>query len=137
MLKNQTEVKNIGSNIVRSKNRIDNTGEVFTPPSLVNEMIDQIPLEKLQNPDAKFLDLCAGSGNFSIRLKELLCQYHDEKHVLDNMLYVIEFQEDNHIELCQRLGVNPSHPHYVKADALTYHYRFDGTPAEVTLDQFF
>lgn len=137
MSKKQVEVKNVGSEIVRSKDRIDNTGEVFTPPDLVNDMLDQIPLEKLKDPNAKFLDLCAGSGNFSIRLKELLCQYHDEQHVLDNMIYVVEFQEDNHKELCERLGVDITHPHYVKADALTYHYRFDGTPSEVTLDQFF
>jgi ubiquinone/menaquinone biosynthesis C-methylase UbiE len=137
MSKKQVEVKNVGSEIVRSKGRIDNTGEVFTPPDLVNQMLAQIPLEKLQNSNSKFLDLCAGSGNFCIRLKELLCQFHEEQHVLDNMLYAVEFMEDNHRELCERLGVSTSHPHYVRADALTYHYKFDGTPSEVTLDQFF
>lgn len=137
MSKKQTKVKNVGSELERTKDRIDNTGEVFTPPDLVNEMLAGIPEEKLKNPDSKFLDLCAGSGNFSVKLKEILCQYHDEQHVLDHMIYAVEFMEDNHKELCERLGVPTTHPHYVNADALTYHFKFDGTPAEVTLDTFF
>jgi ubiquinone/menaquinone biosynthesis C-methylase UbiE len=137
MSRKQTKVRNVGSDLERSQDRIDNTGEVFTPPELVNDMLAEIPEEKLKDPNSKFLDLCAGSGNFSFKLKEILCQYHDEQHVLDNMIYAVEFMEDNHKELCERLGVDVTHPHYVKADALTYHYRFDGTPAEVSLDQFF
>jgi ubiquinone/menaquinone biosynthesis C-methylase UbiE len=137
MSRKQTKVRNVGSDLERSQDRIDNTGEVFTPPELVDDMLAEIPEEKLKDPNSKFLDLCAGSGNFSVKLKEILCQYHDEQHVLDNMIYAVEFMEDNHKELCQRLGVDMTHPHYVKADALTYHYRFDGTPAEVSLDQFF
>lgn len=131
------KVKNVGSNIERTKDRIDNTGEVFTPPELVHEMLNEIPEHKLKDPDAKFLDFCAGSGNFLLRLKELLCQYHSEEHVLNHMLYTIEYQEDNHKELCERLGVSVNHPHYVCADGLTYHYKFDGSPSEVTLDHFF
>ena len=45
--------------------------------------------------------------------------------------------EDNHKELCNRVGVSTTHPHYVCADALNYHYKFDGTPLEATLDGFF
>jgi len=136
MSKKQTKIKNVGSELERTKNRIDNSGEVFTPSELVNEMLDGIPEEKLKDPDSKFLDLCAGSGNFSIQLKSLLCKYHSEEHVLNNMIYTIEFMEDNHEELCKKLGVPTNHPHYVCGDALTYHYRFDGTPSEITLDLF-
>jgi hypothetical protein len=53
------------------------------------------------------------------------------------MLYAVELMEDNHKELCKRLGVPTTHPHYVCADALEYHYRFDGTIGHPTLDQFF
>lgn len=128
------KVKNVGSEIIRTKDRIDNTGEVFTSPDLVNEMLNEIPIDTLRNPDSKFLDLCAGSGNFSIRLKELLCQYHEVNYVLNHMIYAIEYQEDNHKELCERLGVPVDHPHYVCADALTYDYGF-GEP--VGLENFF
>ena len=48
----------------KSKQRIKQTGEVFTPPELVKKLLDQIPEEKFQNPDSKFLDNAAGDGNF-------------------------------------------------------------------------
>jgi len=131
------KVKNVGSTLERTQERIDNTGEVFTPPELVNEMLAEIPVETLKNPDSKFLDLCAGSGNFTVALKKLLCSYHSEEHVLNHMLYAIEYQSDNHKELCDILGVSVNHDHYVCADALTYHYKFDGTPSEITLDLYY
>jgi hypothetical protein len=87
-------------------------------------MIDEIPLELLQDPSSTFIDNSAGSGNFLVGLKKRLCQYHDEKHVLDHMLYAVEMMGDNHKELCERLGVSTDHPHYVCADALEYDYSF-------------
>jgi site-specific DNA-methyltransferase (adenine-specific) len=38
--------------------------EVFTPPSLANSMLDQLPNELWSNPDAKFLDPVSKSGVF-------------------------------------------------------------------------
>lgn len=38
--------------------------EVFTPPELVNQMLDMLPAELWQNPDAKFLDPVTKSGVF-------------------------------------------------------------------------
>lgn len=38
--------------------------EVFTPPNLVNEMLDLIPSDLWNNPDAKFLDPVCKSGVF-------------------------------------------------------------------------
>jgi hypothetical protein len=40
------------------------------------------------------------------------------------MLYAVEMMEDNHKELCSRLGVSTDHSHYVCADALEYDYSF-------------
>ena len=64
-------------------------------------------------------------------------RYHSRDHIVNNMLYAVEFMEDNHKEMCERLGVPVDHPHYVCANGLEYHYRFDGTKGDVTLDQFF
>ena len=80
--------------------------------------------EILKNPDSTFIDPSAGSGNFLVTLKNTLLQYHEEEHILNNMLYAVELMEDNHLELCKRLGVEPDHPHYVCNDALTYDYSF-------------
>jgi type I restriction-modification system DNA methylase subunit len=126
-----------GSNIERSNERITATSEVFTPVELICLLLDQIPEEVLMNPESKFLDNAAGCGNFFLALKDILLQYHSEEHIINNMFYAVEFMEDNHKELCQKLGVSMDHLHYVHADALQYHYEFNGTPAQMTLDQFF
>ena len=123
MVKNKHN-KLVGSDIERSDERIDLTGEVFTPMELCNIMVDEIPLNILKNPDSTFLDNSAGSGNFMIALRERLKEYHSEEHIVNNMLYAVELMEDNHKEMCDRLGVEVDHPHYMCHDALTYDYSF-------------
>lgn len=123
MKKNKHNLE-VGSNIERSDERIKETQEVFTPMDLVESMIDDIDVEILKDPKSTFIDNSAGSGNFLIALKNRLCQYHNEKYILDHMLYAIEMMEDNHKELCERLGVSTDHPHYVCTDALEYDYSF-------------
>jgi hypothetical protein len=120
----------LGSEIERSDNRIDITGEVFTPLELCDRMIDEIPKENLKNSESTFIDPSAGNGNFLICLKTKLLQYHSEDHVLNHMLYAVELMPDNHKEMCERLGVDINHPHYVCHDALTYDYSF-GEPIGV------
>ena len=125
---------NLGSEIERSNDRINETGEVFTPVELVEHILENFPQEVLINPESIFLDNSAGCGNLLLALKGVLLQYHSEEHILNNMLYAVEFMEDNHKELCNKLGVSVDHPHYVCHDALTYDYNF-GRP--VGLEQFF
>ena len=125
-----------GSTIERSDERIKQTQEVFTPTDLINLMIDDIPIEQLKNPNSRFMDNCAGSGNFIVCLCEALQEYHSKDHIINNMLYAVELMEDNHKEMCRRLDISVDHPHFVCADALQYHYRFDGTTGPVTVDQF-
>ena len=127
----------VGSDIERSDERINETGEVFTPLELCQQMIDEISEEQLKNPNSKFIDPAAGNGNFLIALKTKLLKYHTEDHILNEMLYAVELMEDNHRELCERLGVSTTHHHYVCADALEYHYSFNGrTSKPVTMDDF-
>ena len=124
----------VGSEIERTDERIDQTGEVFTPIELCIEMVNEIPLDVIQNPQSKFLDNSAGNGNFMIALLNKLTEYHSREHVLNNMLYAVELMEDNHKEMCERLGVDTTHSHYVCHDALTYDYSF-GEP--VGVEEFF
>lgn len=123
MKKNKHNLE-VGSSIERSDERIKETQEVFTPQELVESMIDDIPVETLRDPSSTFIDNSAGSGNFLVGLKNRLLQYHTEEHILNHMLYAVEMMEDNHKELCTRLGVSVDHPHYVCADALEYDYSF-------------
>ena len=126
--------KLVGSDIQRSDDRIDLTGEVFTPLELCVKMINDIPLDVRQNPNSTFLDPAAGNGNFIIALRDDLINYHSHNHVVDSMLYAVELMKDNHKEMCDRLGVSVDHPHYVCHDALTYDYSF-GEP--VGIEAFF
>ena len=120
----------VGSDIVRSNERIDSTGEVFTPMKLCQQMVSEIPQFVLENDKSRFLDNSAGSGNFLLALQAELCKYHKLSHVNDNMLYAVELMPDNHAEMCKRLGVSVDHPHFVCADALNYDYSF-GNPIGV------
>lgn len=38
--------------------------EVFTPPKIVNNMLDMLPSDLWSNPDAKFLDPVSKTGVF-------------------------------------------------------------------------
>ena len=125
-----THNKNVGSSIDRSNERIDVTGEVFTPLELCTKMVNEIPIEKLKNPNSTIIDPSAGNGNFIIALRDRLKEYHSEEHILNNMLYAVELMEDNHKEMCERVGIPVDHPHYVCHDALTYDYSF-GEPEGV------
>ena len=128
-----THNETVGSDIVRSDDRIDETGEVFTPAELCTGMVSEIPLSVLQNEKSTFLDPSAGSGNFLLALQAELLKYHELSPINDNMLYAVELMEDNHAELCERIGVSVTHPHYVRANALEYDYSF-GEP--VGLESF-
>ena len=125
--------KSVGSSIERSDERLKVSGEFFTPLSLCSKIVNEIPLEILKNPESKFLDSSAGNGNFLLVLTSVLKEYHSEEHIKDRMLYAIELMEDNHKELCERLGVSVDHKHYICANALEYDYSF-GEP--VGLENF-
>lgn len=133
-MKKNKHNKEVGSNIERSDERIKETQEVFTPIELCETMVSDISEDLLKDPSSTFLDNSAGSGNFVITLINKLSEYHDREYVIDNMVYAVELMEDNHKEMCERVGVPIDHPHYVCHDALTYDYSF-GQP--VGVEQFF
>jgi hypothetical protein len=126
--------QNVGSTIERSDERIAETQEVFTPAELCEEMVSEIEEDLLKDPSSTFIDNSAGCGNFIVALIDKLSEYHDRQYVIDNMVYAVELMEDNHKEMCERIGVPLDHPHYVRHDALTYDYSF-GEP--VGVEQFF
>ncbi len=75
---------------------IKTRGEVFTPPILINEMLDKLPNEVWENPDLKWLEPSAGNGRFVKAVYDrLMLTIKDEKHILENMLYMVELDADN------------------------------------------
>lgn len=89
----------------KAKDRVKSTGEVFTPRSLIHEMLNKLPNEVWFDPNKTWLEPSAGDGNFLVEIKARLMQAgHDEQHILENMLFSVELIDDNHWTLQHRLG---------------------------------
>lgn len=54
-------------NLVKSKQRVADHGEVFTPPWMVEAMLDLVK-DETERIDARFLEPACGSGNFISRI---------------------------------------------------------------------
>ncbi len=117
---------------MRTEQRKKDLGEVFTPSELVNEILDGIPQEIWDDKDKTFLDNSCGSGNLLIGIKDkLLANGHSLENVL-NRIYGVDIMQDNVDECRERLDPDNQYPEIMEknilcADALRYHYRFDGT----------
>lgn len=85
--------------IQRSQDRINLTGEVFTPKELINEILDKLPQAKFENNE-QFLDFACGDGNFLIEilLRKLKNNITHEDAI--SKLFGIDIMEDN-IKLCK------------------------------------
>ena len=102
---NPTEIKKlIEDNLTIKKDEKDKFGEVFTPPALINEMLDKLPIEVWSNPDLKWLDPANGIGNFPMIVYERLMtslerEFPDKtersKHIITKMLYMAEINPKN------------------------------------------
>ena len=53
--------------LIRSKKRVANHGEVFTPPWLADAMLDLVT-DETDRIDSRFLEPACGSGNFLVRV---------------------------------------------------------------------
>jgi hypothetical protein len=127
------------SGIERDKIRVKETAEVFTPTSLVQEILDNLPQDLFEDPTKTFLDPSCGDGQF---LSEVVIRKMERsgctlKQALSTT-YGVELMEDN-VKLCkQRLaGPNPTQEildildkNIVCADALKYDYSF-GEPVGI------
>jgi hypothetical protein len=113
----------------RGKDRVKQTGEVFTPMDLCLQMVRDIPQEKLKDPTTTYLDNSCGDGNFLVTLLQVLTgEYnHPRDQVLNTQLYGVDLMPDNIATVKERLGLNPDQAgwyHVVCADGLTYDYEF-------------
>ena len=102
------------------KERIKKYGEVFTPTSLVNDMLDKLP-PNIWKEDKKWLDNSCGRGAFLIEVRRRLIDAGwEETYVNEHMIYGVELQEDNARYCVEVLGFK----NIVCHDALTYNYEF-------------
>lgn len=77
-----------------SKIRQKKTGEVFTPPELINKMLDQIDPAIFQ-PGKTFLEPAAGDGNIVVEyLKRKIAHGCTPTQALQDT-YAVEYMKDN------------------------------------------
>lgn len=92
--------------LIKSKQRVQQYGEVFTPSWMVQKMLDTPGVkEASENIYATFLEPAAGDGNFLLAILERKLQavvdQYDEKHwktkslIALSSIYGIELLEDN------------------------------------------
>lgn len=93
-------------NLIKSKQRVADHGEVFTPPWLVEQMLDLVKGET-ERIDSRFLEPACGSGNFlvpilqrklaAVELKFGKSDFEKRHHALLSLMccYGIELLADN------------------------------------------
>lgn len=94
------------NNLIKSKARVKEFAEVFTPDFIVNDMCDLIPSEIWENIESKFLEPACGNGNFLVEiLARKYKRCNDEKDGLKAIASVIgiDIQADNCEECRKRL----------------------------------
>jgi hypothetical protein len=140
LFRSQTVNKEIEKAKARGKKRVKLTGEVFTPVDLCMKMVQGIPVEKLKDPNATFLDNSCGDGNFLVVLVKILSKYHEREWVVNNMVYGVDLMPDNVARAKERLGLTPGDKgwdHIVCANGLTYDYEFVASQSQLSMAEEF
>lgn len=121
------------SGVDREYLRVKITGEVFTPTATVQRMLQKIQVDQFRDPTKTFLDNSCGDGQF---LGEILIRKMENGSTFEQAIqtiYGVDLMQDN-VDLCRErlLCGRGDLKHIVEqnivcADALRYHYRFDGS----------
>ena len=90
------------------KDEKDRFGEVFTPLTIISDMLDKLPPSVWTDPNKKWLDPAAGFGNFPMlvyaRLMTGLVTHPDyidkdpaerSEHIIRRMLYMVEYNPES------------------------------------------
>lgn len=99
---------------IKSKKRVHDHGEVFTPDFIVNNMLDLV-MQETERIDSRFLEPACGDGNFLIEVlrrkleivkkKYKKSQFDFEKYSLAAIgsIYGVELLDDNRESAIERL----------------------------------
>ena len=134
--KNNNEVVGVKSIYNR-----DVLGEVFTPSILINEILDHLPPQVWNNPNYKWLDPCAGCGNFFIQVLDRLMKglsviivNKEERrhHILSKMLFMNDINPSNITILKETFGKNDTN--ITCSDFLSISYPLINTKYNIILE---
>ena len=113
-------------------------GEVFTPPAIIDAMLDQLPKHLWSDPTKKWLDPAAGFGNFPMVVYQrlmtgLATHYPDSaerrRHIIERMLYMVEYNPESCARIREIFGSAANlhcgsflDPHLVFPDGTTHQF---------------
>lgn len=119
--------------LIKSRDRVQEHGEVFTPPFIVADMLALVE-SKVKNIESRFLEPACGDGNFLAAILEARLNLLDKKYRCHqpewerqaffavSSLYGIELLQDN-VERCRkrlfsvfRMHYEDRHPSFWKGD---------------------
>lgn len=130
--------------LVKSKQRVADHGEVFTPQWMVNDMLDLVKNES-ERIDSRFLESACGAGNFlktvlerklaSVRTKYGKSDFETRHYAILSLMsiYGIELLEDN-VEEC-RSELLSIYAKFLKIDATNVWYRAAAKVIKVNIIQ--
>lgn len=96
----KTKEAEAAKEIVRTKERIKKTGEVFTPLPLVDEVLSKLPKEVWEDPTKTFIDPACGDGNFLTRVIAWKIEHGSTIQQALETTYGVDLMEDN-IRACK------------------------------------
>ena len=101
-------------NLIKSKKRVREHGEVFTPDHIVEEMLDLVKQET-ENIESRFLEPACGDGNFLSKILERKLTVVEQKYkksqfdferygfLITSSIYGIDLLDDNVVKARRRL----------------------------------
>ena len=135
------DINNYQQNLIADKEKKDSFGEIFTPFSLIKKIFDLVPEEVFSDKNKKWLDPGCGTGYFSIflfcklneGLKTIILNDEERKtHIIKNMLYMVELQQDNinHLQKIFGQGANIIYGDYreIEFNLLTFDFIIGNPP---------
>ena len=88
---------------MRTKKRSDAHGEVFTPPWLVNQMLDELDHSSFNAPGKTFIDPACGNGNFLVEVIRRKIESGTAPYPALMTTYGVDIMPDNIDECRERL----------------------------------
>ena len=128
--------KKLFNEIIEDRKKVKEQGQVYTPKALVDKTLDDLETvrpDAFSNPAYTFCDSMCGNGKFLISILEKKMTNGIDKKTALETIYGVELDPVS-VEECKNnlLNGDESLRHIVEqnivcADALRYHYRFDGS----------
>jgi hypothetical protein len=89
--------------LTKSQDRIDKSGEVFTPKSIVLRMLKHLPEEFWKDSTKTLIDPSCGTGNFLVMIVAIKIKMGSTPEQALSITYGIDIAQDNIDECRERL----------------------------------